>query len=345
MVMAFCRKPAFAYSFLLLGVLLAMLQFSGVEAIGVCYGLNGDNLPSRRDVVSLYKARNIGAMRLYAPDREALQALRGSNIELIVDVPGESLQSIASDAGAASRWVQDNIRNYYPDVRFKYVAVGNEVNPGAAPFARLILPAMRNIHNALASAGFQDQIKVSTAVWSALLTDTYPPSNGKFNDNFRWYIDPIISFLASNGSPLLANIYPYFSYTGNTRDIPLDYALFRSSGTPVHDPNGLRYQNLFDALVDSMHAALSKAGGANVPIVISETGWPSSGHPAATPDNAATYLRNLVNHVQKGTPRKPQPLETYIFAMFDENLKPGEATERHFGLFYPHVEAKYDGIV
>ncbi|KAL9660501.1 hypothetical protein QQ045_025316 [Rhodiola kirilowii] len=344
--MALGLKLALSSSFLILSVLvlLHMLILSGVEAIGVCYGLNGNDLPSRQDVISLYKARNIGAMRLYGPDQQALKALRGSNIELILDVPRASLQSIGSDAGVASQWVQNNIRNYYPDVRFKYIAVGNEIDPAEAA-ARFVLPAMQNIHNALTSAGLQGQIKVSIAVWSALLTDTYPPSRGKFRDEIRSYIDPIINFLARNGSPLLANIYSYFSYTGNPRDISLDYALFRSSGTPVVDNNGLRYQNLFDALVDSMYAALSKAGGANVPIVISETGWPSAGHPAATPENAATYLRNLVNHVNSGTPRKPQPLETYIFAMFDENLKGGEPTERHFGLFYPSVEAKYNGIL
>ncbi|KAL9661187.1 hypothetical protein QQ045_026009 [Rhodiola kirilowii] len=242
-------------------------------------------------------------MRLYGPDQQALQALRGSNIELILDVPRESLQSIGSDSGIASQWVQNNIRNYYPDVRFKYIAVGNEIDPAEAA-ARFVLPAMQNIHNALTSAGLQGQIKVSIAVWSALLTDTYPPTSGKFRDEIRSsYIDPIIYFLARNG------------YIGNPRDISLDYALFRSSGTPVVDNNGLRDGMAF--------------------------GWPSCCHAK----NAATYLRNLVNHVNSGTPRKPQPLETYIFAMFDENLKGGEQTERHFGLFYPSAEAKYNDIL
>ncbi|KAL9690263.1 hypothetical protein QQ045_010660 [Rhodiola kirilowii] len=172
---------------------------------------------------------------------------------------------------------------------------------------------MRNVRNALASVGLQDQIKVSTAIWSALLSHTYPPSDARFRDDIRSYIDPIVNFLDSNG------------YINNTRDISLPYALFTAPSVVVTDANnGLRYQNLFDALVDSVYAALSMAGGPNVPIVVSETGWPSVGHAVATPDNAAMYLRRLIGHMQDGTPRRRHPLETYKFAMFDENQKTGD---------------------
>ncbi|KAG5628954.1 hypothetical protein H5410_000671 [Solanum commersonii] len=109
--------------------------------------------------------------------------------------------------------------------------------------------------------------------------------------------------------------------------------------------NSIGYQNLFDALLDSTYFAIEKAGGPNVEIVVSETGWPSNGHPSATSENAQIYYRNLVNHVKSGvgTPKKPgRIIETYLFAMFDENQKQGEVTESHFGLFYPNQTAKYD---
>ncbi|PHU29629.1 Glucan endo-1,3-beta-glucosidase [Capsicum chinense] len=94
-----------------------------------------------------------------------------------------------------------------------------------------------------------------------------------------------------------------------------------------------------------MYFAIEKARGPNVEIVVSETGWPSEGNPSATKENAQTYYRNLVNHVKGGVgiPKKPgKIIETYLFAMFDENQKQGEATEKHFGLFYPNKTAKYD---
>ncbi|MCH1921755.1 ribose-5-phosphate isomerase A, partial [Shewanella sp. A3A] len=47
--------------------------------------MNGDGLPSRSNVVQLYKSNGIGAMRIYSADREALDALRGSGIDLALD--------------------------------------------------------------------------------------------------------------------------------------------------------------------------------------------------------------------------------------------------------------------
>jgi hypothetical protein len=39
---------------------------------GVCYGVVGDNLPSRADLVQLHKSNNIQVMRIYIPDQAAL---------------------------------------------------------------------------------------------------------------------------------------------------------------------------------------------------------------------------------------------------------------------------------
>nr|CAD1828366.1 unnamed protein product [Ananas comosus var. bracteatus] len=239
------------------------------------------------------------------PRRGHSPSLKGSNIQLIVDVPNNNLQSIASDQSAAANWVKSNVQAHIPGVSFKYIAVGNEVIPGNQ--AQYVLPAMKNIYNALSSAGLSGQIKVSTAV--------------------------------STGAPLLVNVYPYFSYVNNQGSIKIDYALFTSPGTVVQDGQ-YGYQNLFDAMVDSLYAALQKAGGSNVNIVVSESGWPSAGGTAATVSNAQTYNQNLIKHVRKGTPRKPGPIETYIFAMFNEDQKPA-GIEQHWGLFKPDGQPVY----
>ncbi|KAF3957189.1 hypothetical protein CMV_017776 [Castanea mollissima] len=291
---------------LLIGLLIAGLELTGAQSVGVCYGKNGNNLPADGEVVDLYKSNGIGRMRIYDPDQTTLNALKGSNIELIIGILNNNLQAL-TDATAATNRVQNNIKNYSPDVKFKYIAVGNEVHPGDAE-AQFVLPAVQNIHNAIVAANLQDQIKVSTAIDTTLLGNSFPPSAGSFSDVANSYISPIINFLV--------------------RVVVTD--------------GSLQYQNLFDALLDSLFSALEKAGAPNLQIVVSESGWPSEGGTAATVDNAGTYYKNLINHVKGGTPKKSgQAIETYLFAMFDENLKTGSEIEKHFGVFSSNKQLKY----
>ncbi|CAN1150650.1 Glucan endo-1,3-beta-glucosidase, acidic isoform GL153 [Linum perenne] len=256
--------------------------------IGVCNGRVANNLPTEADVVAFYNTNGITKMRIYDADQLTLQALKGTNIQLILD---------------ATAWVQTNILSYYPAVNFSYISVGNEIGT-TDPIAPSVLPAITNIASS--------------------------------------YIVPIVQYLANNGAPLLANVYPYFAYISNPAQIDLKYSTFGTSGqTVVHD-GPYSYTNLFHAMIDSIHAALEKVA-APVEVVVSETGWPSDGGVGATVENASAYYSGLTSGtVTSGTPRKPgQPIETYLFAMFDENQKPGAASEQHFGIFTPDKQPKY----
>ncbi|XP_058108886.1 glucan endo-1,3-beta-glucosidase, acidic-like [Magnolia sinica] len=325
---------------LLIGALMGSFEITGAQSIGICYGRTAtiDGLPSEPEVVELYKSINVQRMRIFDANQNALDAFRGSGIEVTVGVTNDELEKMA-DPTAANNWVRDNIVTYGSDVKFRYISVGNEVFPdtktGSYDRAAQVLPAMRNIYNAIRSVGLQDQIKVSTAVYPNILENSYVrPSQGIFNTTAAQYMRPIISFLVETGAPLLANVYPYFTKKFNGQ-IDLSYVLFTSTAV-----NQDGYQNLFDAMVDTLYFAVEKAGGPSVKIVILESGWPSAGGEWATKENSQTYNQNLIRHVAKGTPKKPGPIETYVFAMFNENLKETEE-ERSFGLFYPNKTPVY----
>ncbi|KAM0053556.1 putative glucan endo-1,3-beta-D-glucosidase [Helianthus debilis subsp. tardiflorus] len=330
-----------ASTLILLGLLMNLLMLADAK-IGVCNGRLGNDLPSEQETVALYQSNGISRMRIYDPNSETLKALSGTNIELMIGVPNEDLEKL-TDQNAANTWVNDNILKY-SNVNFKYIAVGNEVDPNneSRKYKDYVLTAMQNVHNALRAVGRHNQIKVSTATYTGLLMNTYPPSHAAFRN--KEFAEPIVRFLAENNLPMLANIYPYFGYLGDpNKNLP--YALFTAGRTVVTDDNDLEYSNLFDAMLDAHYAAQARfVGGENVEIVVSESGWPSDKGQEATVGNAGTYYRNLINHVRgtAGTPLKPgRSIETYLFAMFDENTKPGELSERHFGVFSPKKESKY----
>ncbi|KAL5698984.1 putative glucan endo-1 [Ranunculus cassubicifolius] len=355
-----------AVELLLVSFLIASLSLTGTGNVGVDYGRDGDNLPSPGEVVALYQSQGIGKMRIYEPFQDVLQALRGSNIEVMMGVPNRDLQRLAEDNSAAINWVQTNVLNYRPSVNIRYIAVGNEVTPvnqnsGYAPF---VVRAMTNVFNAIKDAGLFQTILVSTSIDTGVIEEStsYPPSAARFRDDVLGFMNPVLGFLSDTGGPILLSVYPYFARSDPRISLP--YALFTKTSPEFTDPgNNLQYFNLFDAELDGVYAAMEKNLGtssnsmledpylspqkANRPVprpVVTETGWPKAGNrpPSRrllgtdeTIDNACTYYQNVIRHVKNGTPRMSGvPIDTYLFAMFDENLKQGADSERNFGLFY-----------
>lgn len=141
----------------------------------------------------------------------------------------------------------------------------------------------------------------------------------------------------------MVNPYPYFTYTPNMAS----YALFKRNAGIRDRYTGLRYTNMFDAMMDAMHSAMKASGYGDVNIVVGETGWPTScdGYVACSLKHASLFNGHLVRHVnsRRGTPLMPnRRFETYLFSMFNENLKPGPNAERNWGIFQPDFTPIYD---
>ncbi|KAK6922979.1 Glycoside hydrolase family 17 [Dillenia turbinata] len=275
---------------------------------------------------------------MFHPDHAALSALQNTGIKIILGPRNEDLPSLAKDQTFANKWVQTNIIPYKSTVRFRYLAMGNEVIPG--DLSSHVLPAMKNVQKALRASNFS--IRLTTSVASPVLGQSFPPSSSEFSEESNSVMTQIAQYLESKKNPLLCNFYPYFAYAKEPNSIRLDYAIFNSSQTMVKD-GAFQYSNMFDAMMDSMYWALRKVGAPNVRVIASETGWPSGGDRFATVDLAKTYNNNLVKRVKSGngTPVKPgERIEAYIFALFNENLKPN-GVEQNFGLFYPSMEPVY----
>ncbi|KAL5229007.1 hypothetical protein ABZP36_017272 [Zizania latifolia] len=317
---------------LLLSVFASIL--ARAAAVGVCYGMSGDNLPPPSIVVGMLRDNGFTTVRLYSPERAALTALGGTGIRVVVGAPNDVLGTLASGGAAAAAWVRDNIQAY-PMVSFRYVVVGNEV---AGADTQLLVPAMENVHGALAVAGLS-HIKVTTSISQATIGVHFPPSAGEFTDEAKSFLSFVIPFLERTRAPLLANLYPYFIYAYNPDAMDISFALFTAEGPVVQDA-GYGYQNMFDVTVDALYTAVQKLGGSRVRVVVSETGWPSAGGVAASVENARTFNQNLVRHVSMGTPRRPRKIETYVFAMFNENLKEA-GVEQNWGLFFPDTDRVY----
>ncbi|KAH7373075.1 hypothetical protein KP509_17G035900 [Ceratopteris richardii] len=265
----------------------------------------------------------------------------------MVGIGNDQIKPLAK-AEYAKQWVQENVAPFMPATKIAYLSVGNEViSSSDGEMIWDLQFAMQNLHDACQHAGFST-IKVTSAHSMGLLQSSVPPSNGTFGEGAANILRPILSFLARTGSPFVANAYPFFGYLGNPNSTNLQYALFNSSTPHYDNVNKLTYYNMFDAQVDAVYAAMSHLGFKNVTVVVGETGWPSAGdkyEPGVGLENAKTFNTNLVKRLAsgKGTPLYPtRPVETYIFALFNENLKAGAASERNYGLFKPDMSPVYE---
>ncbi|VFQ62393.1 unnamed protein product [Cuscuta campestris] len=317
--------------------------------IGVNYGQVADNLPPPDATARLLRSTSIGKVRLYGADPAMIGALANTGIGILIGVSNGEIPAMASDPGVARNWVASNVLPFYPASKITTINVGNEVLYSGDPNLRSqLLPAMKNLQNALVSASLGGKVKVSTVHGMSLLKSSAPPSAGSFDPAVTDLLRGLLSFNKATGSQFLINPYPFFAYQSDPTPETLAFCLFQPNSGRFDSGTKLRYTNMFDAQVDAVRSALNAMGFNDVEIGVAETGWPYKGDSTEVGpslENAKAYIGNLVAHLRSlvGTPLMPgKSVDTYLFALYDENLKPGPTSERSFGLFRLDSTMTYD---
>ncbi|KAK3127276.1 hypothetical protein QOZ80_7AG0570850 [Eleusine coracana subsp. coracana] len=359
---------ALARFLVVLGAALAPLLLfyccSDASEVGVSYGRVANDLPDPGAVTQLLKRNGITMVRIYDANPNVLRSLANTGIKAMVMLPNENIAAAASNPSYALQWVKSNVAAYYPATQIHGVAVGNEVFDSNPELNSQLVPAMKNVQRALAKLGLADAVKVSTPVAFSAVTDTFPPSSGRFVDKVvEPVMRPMLEFLKQTGSYLTMNIYPFWAYVNG--DVSLDYALGNSNPGVLDEDTGLTYFNLLDAERDAAHSAMDGLVP-GVSLYVTETGHPSRGRgphrgrrhhrggrrlqeddDAFTVTNAQAYVNNVINRVlqgKTGTPLRPDAgMDVYIFALFNENQKGNgpDDIEQNFGLFYPNMQKVY----
>ncbi|URE41811.1 hypothetical protein MUK42_17041 [Musa troglodytarum] len=307
-------------------------------SVGVCFGRSGDNLPSPSVIIQLLKSNRISKVRLFVPIPAVLTALKGTGIQIMIGVPNENIMQLSSGgADAALAWLKANVLAFVDASQVCYLAVGNEVLHTDASLTPHLVPAMYNFHKALQTLGLESTIKLSSPCSSQILSIWMPPSNGAFAPFCLPAVRSMLKFLSETGAPLMVNMHPFHSFIKDPLSISLNFCLFQAKEPPMLD-HGLQYTNMFDVMLDALAAAMEREGFKGIPVMVTETGWPTAGNNVATPDNAAAYIGGLLERRLHGigTPKRPnQAVEVFLSDLFNENTKGGQEFENHFGIFQP----------
>ncbi|EYU45799.1 hypothetical protein ABFS82_11G100200 [Erythranthe guttata] len=328
--------------------LFLVLAFSSASAddeeafIGVNIGTDLSDMPHPTQVVALLKAQQIRHVRLYNADRGMLLALANTGIRVAISIPNDQILGIGQSNSTAANWVSQNVAAHYPATNITTICVGSEVPTSLPNVGPVLVAALKYIQSALVASNLDRRIKVSTPLPSLMILDSFPPSQAFFNRTWNPVLIPLLKFLQSTNSYLMLNVYPYYDYMKSNGVIPLDYALFKPllANKEAVDANTLlHYTNVFDALIDAAYFAMADLNITNVPVLVTESGWPSKGdsnEPDANMDNANTYNSNLIRHVlnKTGTPKHPGiSVSTYIYELYNEDAKAGPLSEKNWGLF------------
>ncbi|KAL8470305.1 hypothetical protein ACS0TY_032959 [Phlomoides rotata] len=352
---------------LLLCTILLLTSAASATTVGITYNPSAPNLPPPEHVASTLRSLSVSAVRLINPTPDAVRAFAYTNISLLLTVPNHFIPSFATNRSTAALWLYSHVFPYYPRTQISLISAGSDVITSAATAdptldpSTVLLPAMRNLQQSLLDLGIRTIPVSTTFSFIDIMTASFPPSAAEFQEPIgSLIIRPLLHFLDETNSSFLINLYPYNVYRINS-EIPIGYVLFEEHPFNFRDDiiTGVRYRNLFDMMVDAVIAAIAVSGEENIPVIVTETGWPTDPEADAIGNYAERYLTGLVKHLKSGmgTPlRKEGVAQAYIYELFDDegelrynspaNGTSGDAvrrsgSEHHWGIMYSNMTMKF----
>lgn len=310
--------------------------------VGVNYSREFAQNPLPLDQAMQKIKQNFNMVKLFKFEADVVQAAIDNGLEIALGTLNGSLAEFAAGTLSACSVCDEYVATIAPyKDHIKVIILANE------PFTTLgldpaqLVPAMQNLSAALKRANPPLDIPVTTVLAFSTVGISYPPADGAFRPEFVADLSALFAYLgqAGNANFIFVNVYPYFAIKDNPVDIHLAYALFQQ---PVGG-----FANLFAAQYTAFRAAMSKlTPPATMPVFIGESGWASDGSSVtiapsdspvppctdrliATGCNEGVYVKGFIDWVKRQTP----PIVSFLFEMYDENLKPGSPDEPHFGLF------------
>ncbi|CAL9236202.1 unnamed protein product, partial [Arabidopsis halleri] len=318
-----------------------IFQLSAVtSAIGINYGTLGNLQPPQQVVDFIKTNTTFDSVKIYDANPDILRSFAGSEINVTIMVPNGNIPAMVNVANAR-QWVAANVLPFHQQIKFKYLCVGNEIlSSNDNNLISNLVPAMQSLNEALKASNLT-YIKVTTPHAFTISFNHNTPSESRFSDDQKDFFTKILEFHRQAKSPFMINAYTFFTMDPNT----VSYAIFGPSKAITDTNTQHTYNNMFDAVMDATYSAMNALGYGDVDIAVGETGWPTAcDAPWCSPQNAENYNLNIIKRAQViGTPLMPnRHIDIFIFALFNEDGKPGPTRERNWGLFKPDFSAMYD---
>ncbi|XP_062215489.1 glucan endo-1,3-beta-glucosidase 1-like [Phragmites australis] len=162
-----------------------------------------ENSPS--EFAKIVQSKQTKQARVCGAEPQLLSSLAETDAEVMLTIPNEQLERIAKFQEEADLWVVTNVARFLPAIKITHVLAGDDVlinSPGNAYF---LVPAMIKLRSALAAAGLDGRVKVSSVLSVAALV---APA---WSD----VVGHVLRFLKGTGSPLFLKSRPSESTNAN----------------------------------------------------------------------------------------------------------------------------------